>query len=55
MLIGDMDLARLMIHVQQVEEDKMKDREGLNNKRAKTSDNDYKKQKTSMNFLFQQK
>ncbi|XP_049405028.1 uncharacterized protein LOC125868414 [Solanum stenotomum] len=27
MLIGDMDLIRLMIHVQQVEEDKLKDRE----------------------------
>ena len=26
MLIGDMDIARLMIHVQQVEEDKLKDR-----------------------------
>jgi len=27
MLIGNMDIARLMIHVQQVEEDKLKDRE----------------------------
>ncbi|KAK4716132.1 hypothetical protein R3W88_014470 [Solanum pinnatisectum] len=26
MLIGDMDIARLMIHVQQVEEDKLRDR-----------------------------
>ena len=28
MLIWDMDLTRLMIHVQQFEEDKLKDREG---------------------------
>ena len=27
MLIGDMDIAKLMIYVQQVEEDKLKDRE----------------------------
>lgn len=29
MLIGDIDLARLMIHVQHVEEDKLKDRKSL--------------------------
>lgn len=28
-LIGDMDITRLKIHVQQVEEDKMKDRKGF--------------------------
>ena len=27
MLIGDMDISRLMIHMQQVEEDKLIDRE----------------------------
>ncbi|XP_049391585.1 uncharacterized protein LOC125856025 [Solanum stenotomum] len=35
MLIGDMDIARLMIHVQQVEEEKLKDREEIQNNRAK--------------------
>ncbi|KAK4713531.1 hypothetical protein R3W88_019438 [Solanum pinnatisectum] len=36
MLIGDMDISRLMAHVQQVEAEKMKDREEFKNKRAKT-------------------
>ncbi|WMV13864.1 hypothetical protein MTR67_007249 [Solanum verrucosum] len=40
MLVGDMGIARLMIHVQQVEEDKLRDREGFENKRAKTSGNE---------------
>uniref|UniRef100_M1DQT2 Gag-pol polyprotein n=1 Tax=Solanum tuberosum TaxID=4113 RepID=M1DQT2_SOLTU len=35
MLIGDMDIERLIIHVKQVEEDKQRDREELKNKRAK--------------------
>ncbi|XP_049352722.1 uncharacterized protein LOC125817213 [Solanum verrucosum] len=35
MLIGDIDLARFMIHLQQVEEDKLKDREKFKDKRAK--------------------
>ncbi|XP_049382784.1 uncharacterized protein LOC125847135 [Solanum stenotomum] len=56
MLIGDMDLARLMIHVQQVEEDKLKDRKEFNNKRAKTSGNEFRQQKSSANrTFFQQK
>ncbi|KAK4724056.1 hypothetical protein R3W88_026835 [Solanum pinnatisectum] len=33
MLIGDMDLTRLMIHVQQVEKDKINDREEFKNKK----------------------
>ena len=37
MLIGDMDIASLMIHVQQHEEDKLKDKEEFNNERYKTS------------------
>uniref|UniRef100_M1DHU4 Gag-pol polyprotein n=1 Tax=Solanum tuberosum TaxID=4113 RepID=M1DHU4_SOLTU len=37
MLIGDMGIARLMIHVQQVEEGKLKDSEEFNNKKANTS------------------
>ncbi|XP_049405094.1 uncharacterized protein LOC125868509 [Solanum stenotomum] len=49
MLIGDMDLARLRIHVQQVEEDKMKDRKKFKNKRAKTSVNVFRQQKSSAN------
>uniref|UniRef100_M1D447 Gag-pol protein n=1 Tax=Solanum tuberosum TaxID=4113 RepID=M1D447_SOLTU len=56
MLIGDMDLARHMIHVQQVEEDKLKDREEFKNKRAKTSGNEFRQQKSSANrSSFQQK
>ncbi|XP_049414638.1 uncharacterized protein LOC125877366 [Solanum stenotomum] len=41
-LIGDIDLARFMIHVQQVEEDKLKDRAEFKNKRANTSGNEFK-------------
>ncbi|KAH0672886.1 hypothetical protein KY284_023973 [Solanum tuberosum] len=41
MLIGDMDIARLMIHVQQVEEDKPRDRKVFKNKGAKTSENEF--------------
>ncbi|KAH0677011.1 hypothetical protein KY285_024812 [Solanum tuberosum] len=40
MLIGDMDIVRLMIHVQRVEEDKLRDREEFRNKKAKTSGNE---------------
>ncbi|XP_049365710.1 uncharacterized protein LOC125830574 [Solanum verrucosum] len=41
MLIGDMNIARLMIHLQQVEEDKRKDQKEFKNKRAKTSGNEF--------------
>ncbi|WMV59352.1 hypothetical protein MTR67_052737 [Solanum verrucosum] len=37
MLIGYMGIARLMIYVQQVEKDQLKDREEFENKRVKTS------------------
>jgi len=37
MLIGDIDIARLMIHVQQVEEDKLRDREEFRYKKTKTT------------------
>uniref|UniRef100_M1E0X7 Gag-pol polyprotein n=1 Tax=Solanum tuberosum TaxID=4113 RepID=M1E0X7_SOLTU len=40
MLIGDIDIARLMIHVQQVEKEKMRDKEELRNKKAKTTCNE---------------
>ncbi|WMV51194.1 hypothetical protein MTR67_044579 [Solanum verrucosum] len=56
MLIGYMGIARLMIHVQQVEEDKLKDRENFKNKRAKTSGNGPGQQKSNVNrSFFQQK
>ncbi|KAK4723952.1 hypothetical protein R3W88_026731 [Solanum pinnatisectum] len=40
MLIGDMDIARVMIRMQQVEKDKLRDREEFKNKKAKTPGND---------------
>lgn len=39
MLLWDMDISRLIIHVQQVEEDKVRDREEFKNKKAKTIEN----------------
>ncbi|KAK4729899.1 hypothetical protein R3W88_022887 [Solanum pinnatisectum] len=40
MLIEDIDIARLMIHVQQVEEDKLRDIKEFHNKKAKTIRNE---------------
>ncbi|KAK4718103.1 hypothetical protein R3W88_016441 [Solanum pinnatisectum] len=49
MPIWDMDIARLMIHVQQVKEDKLRNREKFKNKRAKTSGDESGQQKSNMN------
>ncbi|WMV20165.1 hypothetical protein MTR67_013550 [Solanum verrucosum] len=48
-LIGDMGTARLMIHVQQVEEDKLKDKKEYKNKMSKTSGNEFGQQKSNVN------
>ena len=44
MLIGDMDIASLMIHVQQLEEDKLKDRVNFKKKRTMTLGNEFMQQ-----------
>ncbi|WMV49790.1 hypothetical protein MTR67_043175 [Solanum verrucosum] len=44
-----MGIARLMIHVQQVEKDKLRDREEFKNKRVKTSRNESGKRKSNVN------
>lgn len=42
MLIRDIDRERLIIHVQQVEGDKLRDRDEYRNKKSKTIRNDSK-------------
>ena len=55
MLIGDMDIFRLMVYVQQVEEEKLRDIKEYENKKAKTG-NEFGQQKRNVNRLsFQQK
>ncbi|XP_049394894.1 uncharacterized protein LOC125859242 [Solanum stenotomum] len=49
MLIGDIYLARFMIHLQQVEEDKLKDREEFKDKRSKIVGNEFRQQKNDAN------
>ncbi|XP_049405976.1 uncharacterized protein LOC125869436, partial [Solanum stenotomum] len=48
MLIGDIDLARFMVHLLQVEKDKLKDREEFKDKRAKINKDGYNR--NSYNF-----
>ena len=48
MLIGDMEISRLMVYVQQAEEEKLRDKEEFKNKRAKTG-NESGQQKSNAN------
>ncbi len=55
MLIGDIDIARRMIHVQQVEEEKLRDREEFRNKKAKTGNESGQQKSNDNQSSFQQK
>ncbi|XP_049372430.1 uncharacterized protein LOC125837334 [Solanum verrucosum] len=52
MLIGDTDIARLVIHGEQAEEDKLRDREEFQNKKVKTTCRDNKKLEMQTGHLF---
>lgn len=51
MLISDMDIERLVIHVHEVEENKLREREEFRNNKAKTSGNESRLDKSNANQL----
>ncbi|XP_049382747.1 uncharacterized protein LOC125847084 [Solanum stenotomum] len=55
MLIGDMDISRLMVYVQQVEKEKLRDMEEFKNKRAKTGNESGQQKSNANQSSFQQK
>uniref|UniRef100_M1D894 Gag-pol polyprotein n=1 Tax=Solanum tuberosum TaxID=4113 RepID=M1D894_SOLTU len=55
MLIGDMDISRLMVYVQKVEEEKLRDMEEFKNKRAKTGNESGQQKSNANRSSFQQK
>uniref|UniRef100_M1D907 Gag-pol protein n=1 Tax=Solanum tuberosum TaxID=4113 RepID=M1D907_SOLTU len=55
MLIRDMDISRLMVYVQHVEEEKLRDREEFKNKRAKTGNESGQQKSNANRSSFQQK
>uniref|UniRef100_M1DN83 Gag-pol protein n=1 Tax=Solanum tuberosum TaxID=4113 RepID=M1DN83_SOLTU len=55
MLIGDMDFSRLIVYVQQVEEEKLRDREEFKNKRAKAGNESGQQKSNANRSSFQQK
>lgn len=54
-IVGDMDISRLMVYVQQVEEEKLMDREELKNKTVKKGNESEQKKSNTNQSSFQQK